>query len=90
MRRAERRSLIDAFAGWKPRFANRGEQGGRVGFVAAGTMESCRNQGGKTPPHQKGRRRDQNTCDQIDYHGLSPLRWSANRRRRRGACRRSW
>lgn len=48
MRRVERRSLIDAFAGWKPRFANRGGQGGRVGFVAAGTMESCRNQGGKT------------------------------------------
>lgn len=48
MRRVERRSLIDAFVGWKPCFANRGGQGGRVGFVAAGTMESCRNQGGKT------------------------------------------
>jgi len=28
MRRVERRSLIGAFAGWKPRFANRGGQGG--------------------------------------------------------------
>ena len=28
MRRVERRSLIGAFAGWKPHFANRGEQGG--------------------------------------------------------------
>ena len=27
MRRVERRSLIDAFAGWKPRFANRGGKG---------------------------------------------------------------
>lgn len=39
MRRAERRLLIDAFVGWKPRFANRGEQGGRCRLCG------CRNNG---------------------------------------------
>ena len=39
---------------------------------------------------QEGRRSDQDACDEVGDHGVSPLRWSANRRRRRGACRRSW
>ena len=46
MRRVERRSLIDAFVGWKPCFANRGGQGGcrLCGCRNNGIMQKSRRQ----------------------------------------------